>query len=138
MSWLHLMRRGILVFPLFLLAACGSKPVGQQDSLRIEPIAAVVNGVAQWDPNIGSTLYLHAIGLPDTELGQVVWSQSGLALENTLSRGAMLALYAGGEGCGYGGVTFSVTASVPGRGVTESISVEMARYICPGSPWAVQ
>lgn len=125
----------LLLSPVLLLLGCGADPVGTTPSLGIEPIAAVVNGVAQWDPNDDSTLYLHAIGIPDEELGRVLWTQSGLSLSDTVTSGPMLALHAGGNGCGYGGETFTITASLPGRNDAETIAVDMARYLCTGSPW---
>lgn len=118
-----------------LLSACGESVLSPTNRFRIEPIAVVEGGIAQWDPNDEPTLYLHAIGIADEETDRVTWTQSGLSLADTLAFGPMLALNAGGKGCGYGGVTFTITASLPGRNDEETIAVNMERYLCAGSPW---
>ncbi len=132
----HIIPRACLVFSFTVLTCgCGEGPLLSTDGIRIEPIAAVENGIAHWDPNDDSTLYMHAVGIPDDELGCVVWTQSGLLLADTIAFGPTLALLAGGKGCGYGGVTFAITAALPSRNESQTISVDMERYMCAGSPW---
>jgi hypothetical protein len=119
----------------FLACGCGEGAMSPSTGIRIEAIAAVESGIAHWDPNDDSTLYVHAIGIPDDELGRVVWTQRGLSLADTVAVGPTLALQAGDKGCGYGGVTFVITASSPSRNDSRTISVDMERYLCAGSPW---
>jgi hypothetical protein len=138
MNGSHFVRLVSAALTAVVILGCGTEPVVESVSLGIEPIAAVVDGVVQWDPNDGSILYLHASGIPDDELDQVIWTQSGLSIADTLFIGPVLALNAGGEGCGYGGLDFSINVVNPSRNSTASVRVRMARYVCSGSPWTSQ
>lgn len=131
----NIRRASLIGLGCVLMTGCGQEPGLGPKALEIEAIAASVDGTLLWDPNESALLHLHSIGYSDDELEGVVWMQSGLPIPETVGVGSSLALSAGGEGCGYGGVTFTVTATIPGRGDTAWTTVRMDRYICPGSPW---
>jgi hypothetical protein len=69
----HFLARAGLVFAIsFIASGCSETVISPSNGIRIEPIAAIENGIARWDPNDDSTLYMHAIGIPDEELDRMM------------------------------------------------------------------
>lgn len=133
-------RRFSAVFPLVflstaLLASCGQRVSDPEYKLRILTVAKTQNGTVTWDPNDDDVLWVSADGLPEDQLETIVWRQDGLPVDDSGWLGRDLNLVAGAGECGYGGLTFTITARSPDRNDIDSLTVRMERYICSGSPW---
>lgn len=127
-NWLVLFAVGSVI------ASCGQRPNAPSEQLQLWSTAEAHDGVLKWDPNDAKSLWITAEGLSENKLETVVWRQSGLPIDDSGWQGRDLLLVAGPTGCGFGGVTFVISAGIPGSNNSASISIEMERYICQGSP----
>ncbi len=120
---------------MIVLSSCSQRPTSPSERLAIVLPQGEGSGVITWNPNDDPVFVLSAAGLSESGLAQVIWHQTGLPLDDSDWRGRNLILPAGVPGCGYGGVSFVVTATAPETGQKASLSVHMEPYICSGSPW---
>jgi hypothetical protein len=116
------------------LIGCGSQPTDHTTPLSIITPHETIGSMVQWDPNDEPVLIL-AVG-PEISEESITWRQRGLSLAQPEWTGPVMRLHIDSPGCGYGGHTFTVTATVSGPDSMEAtIDIDMAKYMCPGSPW---
>lgn len=121
------------------VAGCGRQGIDPVRESGFEIVTAhpVTDGVVFWDPNTEPVLFLAiSEGVLAAQGASVTWRQQGLQVGDLGWRGPVMRLHVDTPGCGYGGQTFKVTAELPGLPARQAtVVVNMARYLCPGSPW---
>lgn len=115
-----------------MLVSCGQRVTGPEQRLRIVTSAEAQDSIVIWDPNVRDVLWVSADGLPADQLEDLAWHQVGLPVDDSDWHGRDLNLFAGVPGCGYGGVKFTVTATLPDSPNAASVTVLMKLFVCSG------